>query len=175
MHVAALRGSLVPIVPAWGLEEKGASVVLGWSNRYLPSPKERVHQATDAKGSEIEVECDPSGPLVAHVFKSTIDPFGKITYFRVLRGAVHPDTHPFNTNRSAEERLAQLGQPMGKRIVPTGEIAAGDIGVATKLAGAPTGDTLCVNAHQGKMRPTESPCPVDGTSVHDKNKGAGDK
>jgi elongation factor G len=175
LHLAALRGSLVPIVPAAALQEKGASFVLDCINRYLPSPKERVHQAVDAKGGEIEIECDPSAPLVAHVFKSSIDPFGKITYFRVLRGAMRPDTHPWNSNRGAEERLAQLGQPLGKQIIPAGEIVAGDIGVATKLAVTMTGDTLCEKAHQVKLPPIDYPVPAYAMAVHAKTKGDEDK
>jgi elongation factor G len=175
LHVAALRGSLVPIVPAAALQEKGASFVLDCINRYLPSPKERVHQAVDAKGGEIEIECDPAGPLVAHVFKSTIDPFGKITYFRVLRGAMRPDTHPLNANRGQEERLAQLGQPMGKQIVPAGEIVAGDIGVATKLAVTATGDTLCDKARPVTLPPLDYPPAAYAMAVHAKSKGDEDK
>jgi elongation factor G len=175
MHTAALRGTLVPIVPAAALQEKGASFILDCINRYLPSPRERVHQARDAKGNEIEIECDPAAPLVAHVFKSTIDPFGKITYFRVLRGAVRPDTHPFNANRGQEERLAQLGQPMGKQIVQAGEIVAGDIGVATKLAVTMTGDTLCDKSTPVTLPPIEYPSPLYAMAVHAKSKGDEDK
>jgi len=175
MHTAALRGTLVPIVPAAALQEKGASFILDCINRYLPSPKERVHQATDAKGNEIEVECDPAGPLVAQVFKSTIDPFGKITYFRVLRGAVRPDTHPFNASKGQEERLAQLGQPLGKQIVQAGEIVAGDIGVATKLAVTATGDTLCDKSSPVTLPPIEYPAPLYAMAVHAKSKGDEDK
>jgi len=175
LHVAALRGTLVPIVPAAALQEKGASFILDGINRYLPSPKERVHQAVDAKGGEIEVECDPGGPLVAHVFKSTIDPFGKITYFRVLRGVVRPDTHPLNANRGAEERLAQLGQPLGKQIVQAGEIVAGDIGVATKLAVTATGDTLCDKSAAVTLPPIEYPAPLYAMAVHAKSKADDDK
>jgi elongation factor G len=175
LHVAALRGSLVPIVPAAALQEKGASFVLDCINRYLPSPKERVHQAVDAKGGEIEIECDPAGSLVAQVFKSSIDPFGKITYFRVLRGSMRPDTHPWNANRQQEERLAQLGQPMGKQIVQCGEIVAGDIGVATKLAVTVTGDTLCDKAHAVILPPIDYPAAAYAMAVHARSKGDEDK
>jgi elongation factor G len=175
MHTAALRGTLVPIVPAAALSEKGSSFILDCINRYLPSPKERVHQARDAKGNEIEIECDPAGPLVAHVFKSTIDPFGKITYFRVLRGSMRPDTLPLNANRGKEERLAQLGQPMGKQIVQAGEIVAGDIGVATKLAVTMTGDTLCDKNHAVTLPPIDYPAPLYAMAVHAKSKGDEDK
>jgi len=175
MHVAALRGTLVPIVPSASLQEAGASFILDCINRYLPSPKERVHQARDAKGAEIEIECDPAGPLVAHVFKSSIDPFGKTTYFRVLRGTMRPDTHPLNANRSQEERLAQLGQPMGNKIVPAGEIVAGDIGVATKLAVTMTGDTLCDKTRTVLLPAIEYPPAAYAMAVHAKSKGDEDK
>src|SRR5205807_59012 len=92
LHTAALRGTLVPILPAASPLLKGVSTILDAINRYLPSPKERVHSGVDAKGKPVEIECDPNGPLVAHVFKTTADPFGRVSYFRVLRGTMRADS-----------------------------------------------------------------------------------
>lgn len=175
LHAAALNGSLVPIVPAAALAQKGAAVVLDAINRYLPSPAERRHSGVDAKGGEVEVECDPDGKLLAHVFKTTADPFGKITYFKVLRGTMRPDTHPFNPVRGQEERLATFGQPMASKIVPATEIVAGDIGAVTKLAVTSTGDTLCAKDAPVKMAPLPYPPPAYAMAITARSKGDEDK
>jgi elongation factor G len=143
LHEASRRGTLVPVVPIASPSEHGAAALLDCINRYLQSPAERTRLAVDAKGGEVAVSCDPNGPLVLSAVRTVADPFGKVTYFKVLRGTLRPDAHPVNARTGQEERLAQLGQPMGGKLVPATEIGAGDIGAVTKLAGTKTGDTLC--------------------------------
>src|SRR5579864_1361147 len=143
LHAATSRGSLVPIVCASAATEKGAGMVLDSIVRYLPAPAERSHTGIDAKGNEVTIECDPNGKLVAHVFKTTVDTFGKISFFKVLRGTMRGDSHPITVRLGQEERFAQLGQPSGKAIVTATEVVAGDIGVVTKMTHTQTGDALC--------------------------------
>ena len=50
------------------------------------------------KGSEVAVACDPDGKLCAFVFKTTVDTFGKISFFKVLRGTMRGDSHPLNAS-----------------------------------------------------------------------------
>jgi elongation factor G len=175
LHSAALKGTLVPIIPAAALLQKGASVVLDCISRYLPAPPERRHTGLDAKGNEVEIESDPAGKLVAHIFKTTADPFGKISYFKVLRGGMRPDTHPFNADKGQEERLAQFGQPMGNKIVPATEVVAGDIGAVTKLAVSATGDTLCAKDAQVRMPPLPYPPAAYAMAITARSKGDEDK
>ena len=143
LHTATAAGTLVPVVCAAALTQQGASLVLDSIVNLLPSPQERVHHGTDAKGNDIEIECDPAGKLCAQVFKTTVDTFGKVSFFKVLRGSMRGDSHPITVRLGQEERFAQLGQPMGKTIVTVPEVVAGDIGVVTKLTHTVTGDTLC--------------------------------
>jgi elongation factor G len=175
LHAAALRGTLLPVVPAAGLLRKGAGLVLDCINRYLPSPKEPVRRGRDAKGQEVEIPCDPDGLLCAHVFKTTADPFGKISFIKVLRGTLRADMHPLNVRSGQEERLAQLGQPMGKQIVTAPAIGAGDIGVATKLASTATGDGLCAKEAPITPPPIPLPAPAYTMAIHAKSKGDEDK
>jgi elongation factor G len=175
LHAAALRGTLVPILPAAGPALKGVAAVLDGINRYLPSPKERVHVALDARGKEVEIECDPNGPLVAHVFKTTADPFGRVSYFRVLRGTMRADSHPFNVQRSQEERLSGLGRPMGKQVTSASDIPAGDIGAVTKLTVTATGDTLCAKEAPVTLPPLAIPAAAYTMAISARSKGDEDK
>jgi elongation factor G len=175
LHTAALRGTLVPILPAASPLLKGASTVLDAINRYLPSPEERVHTGVDAAGKPVTIDCDPSGPLVAQVFKTTADPFGRVSYFRVLRGTMRADSHPLNVQKRQEERLSGLGRPMGKQVVTGSDIPAGDIGAATKLAVTATGDALCAKEAPVTLPPIAFPPAAYTMAISARTKGDEDK
>ena len=175
LHAATARGSLVPIVCASAATEKGAAMVLDSIVRYLPAPSERTHTALDAKGNEVAIACDPNGKLCAHVFKTTVDTFGKVSFFKVLRGTMRGDSHPITARLGQEERFAQLGQPNGKAILTATEVAAGDIGVVTKLAHTQTGDTLCVKDAAVLMPPLPWPSASASAAIFARTKGDEDK
>ncbi len=175
LHTAALRGTLVPIVCAAAADERGAALVLDAIVRYLPGPAEQVHRGRDAAGTEVEIACDPGGSLVAHVFKTVVDSFGKVTYFKVLRGTMRADTHPYDVQQEVEERFAQLARPLGKALVNATEVGAGDIGAVTKLAHARTGDALCVRGQVVTLPPLDIPPPSYGAAISARTKGDEDK
>jgi elongation factor G len=175
VHVAAARGSLVPIICAASADSRGAALVLDSIVRYLPSPQERVRRAEDGAGNDVEVACDPGGRLVAQVFRTSVDNFGKVSYVRVLRGTLRADVHPWNARHQAEERFAQLGRPMGKEVVKATEIGAGDIAVLTKLQVANTGDTLCDKGEVVVLPGIGAPAPLYAAAINAKTKGDEDK
>lgn len=175
LHEAARAGTLLPIVPVASPEEKGTGCVLDSIVRYLQGPAERKRTAVDARGNEVEVECDPNGPLLAHAIKTVADPFGRITYLKVLRGTLRPDTHPVNASTGQEERLAQLSRPMGAKPEPATEIPAGDIAAVTKLQNTHTGDTLCAKDALLTMPPLPFPAQSYTAAIGAKSKGDEDK
>ncbi|HEX6537834.1 MAG TPA: elongation factor G [Candidatus Dormibacteraeota bacterium] len=175
LHAATARGTLVPVICAAAAAEQGASLVLDSIVRFLPSPAERVHQGVDSKGKDLDVACDPGGKLCAQVFKTTVDTFGKASYFKVLRGTFTGDSHPVTVRLGHEERFAQLGQPMGKTIVTAAQVSAGDIGVVTKLSATQTGDTLCAKDAPVVLPPITPPAATYAAAIVAKSKGDEDK
>ena len=175
VHAATARGSLVPIVCAAAASEKGAALILDSIVRYLPAPTERSRTGNDAKGSEVSLACDPDGKLCAHVFKTTVDSFGKLSYFKVLRGTMRGDSHPVTVRLGQDERFAQLGQPNGKAIVTVTEVVAGDIGVVTKLVHTQTGDTLCAKDAPVTMPLLPWPASTASAAIFARTKGDEDK
>jgi len=175
LHAATARGSLVPIVCAAAPSEKGAALILDSIVRYLPAPTERPRTGIDAKGNEVSLACDPDGKLCAHVFKTTVDSFGKLSYFKVLRGTMRGDSHPVTVRLGQDERFAQLGQPNGKAIVTVAEVVAGDIGVVTKLVHTQTGDTLCAKDAPVTMAPLPWPASTASAAIFARTKGDEDK
>ena len=58
---------------------------------------------------------------------------GRITFFKVLSGCIKNDANLQNAARGGVERLAHIGVPFGKTIVPINELHAGDIGAVVGL------------------------------------------
>ena len=132
---------LFPVLCCSALHNIGADLILNFIVDHLPAPTEREVVAK-VNGEETARKIAESGPCSAFVFKTTADPFaGRITYFKVYSGVVKNDATVYNQKGTAE-RLAHIGLPVGKTIVPVNEIHAGDIGAVAKLKDTLTGDTL---------------------------------
>jgi elongation factor G len=144
LHRGVRDSILAPVLVASAHRDVGTAALLDAIVRYLPSPGEEPPiAAVDGAGQAIEVAPDPAGPLVAHVFKTSADPFvGRLTYFRVWSGSIKSHDHVWNAGREEEERIGQVLRVRGKDTEPAGEIKAGEIGAVAKLLHTVTGDTL---------------------------------
>jgi len=175
LHEAARRGTLLPIVPVGSASERGTAFVLDSIVRYLQGPLECPRAAVDASGAAVAVMPDPEGPLLTQAIKTVADPFGRITYLKVLRGTLRPDSHPVNAANGHEERLAQLSRPMGARLEPATEIGPGDIGAVTKLQHTHTGDCLCAREAPLTLPAMPFPAQSYAAAIGARSKGDEDK
>ena len=134
---AIRSGHLVPVFLTSATQNIGVTELAGLLRQFMPSP-------TDLPPDDIAP--DPAGPLAALVFKTTADPFvGKLSMFRVYRGAARSNGEAYNSARTQAERLGQLYLPQGSSQENVPEVAAGDIGAVGKLGATLTGDTLCAS------------------------------
>jgi elongation factor G len=172
---AAVRaGRVVPVFAAAATTALGVRPLLDRLVTLLPSPIGRQHPLDG--GATIETRAD--GPLVAHVFKTTADPFvGRLTYMRVLSGTLRPDANPYNVQHAATERLGHLFLMRGKEQIAVPLLVAGDIGVAAKLAVTTTGDTfVATEAQKGQHAPAlPLPTPTYRSALHPRTKADVDK
>ena len=145
--------------------------------RYLPSPAdEGPVAAKDKTGKDVEVAPDPSGLVLAQVFKTSADPFvGRLTFIRVFSGTIHSQGHVWNANRDAEERIGQLLLLHGKEQEPTGELKAGEIGAVAKLTVTATGDTLSSKDHPFTLPAMSFPHPTLTMAIEPQSKADLDK
>jgi elongation factor G len=138
---------IFPVLCMSGLHDVGSDRLLDLIVEAFPSPADRPAAKVTLNGTETERKASSSDPVAAFVFKTTADAFaGRITYFKVLSGVVKNDANLFNVGKSAQERLAHIGVPVGKTIQPVTELRAGDIGAVAKLKDTVTGDTLADKA-----------------------------
>ncbi len=172
LHGGLDHGLIIPVVCASATKFIGVRQLLHNIAFSGPSPLDR--DPMDA--GKFQLSADPNAAPVAHVFKTAADPFvGKLTYMRVVTGTVKADSHLWNTNKQADERLGTIYVQRGKEQLAVPELKAGDIGVVAKLAQTATGDTLGAKDVGAEFPPIAFPSPVFSMAVHPTSKGAVDK
>jgi elongation factor G len=170
LKASIAAGSVVPVLCGAGLLGIGVQAVMNAIIDYMPAPAASTAATNAATGEEEELAADLSAPLSALVFKTTVDPYGKQSYFRVYSGALESDSRVFNAYSGEEERVGQLSVPQGKEQIPVSRIVAGDIGVVTKLSDTETGHTLCDKDHPLKLEGVKQPAAIFSVAVEPRTK-----
>jgi elongation factor G len=170
IRASMASGSAVFVVAASGMSGVGVRTALGAIASYMPAPPASVPAVNAATEEEEELAVDSSGPLAALVFKTTVDPYGKQSYFRVFGGALESDSRVQNTNTGEEERVGQISVPQGKEQIAVTRINAGDIGMVAKLDETLTGHTLSDKDHPLRLPGIAFPTPIFSVAVSPKTK-----
>jgi len=143
---------------------------------YLPTASERTIKASDKAGAETSFRVSESGPTAVFVWKTIADPFaGRISLFRVMRGAIKSDSTIANLSRESSERLGHLLLLQGKTQTEIGEIKAGDLGAVAKLKDTQTGHTLGDVKDGVRFRPLTFAEPVLSYAIEPKARGDEEK
>ncbi|MFV0137075.1 elongation factor G-like protein EF-G2 [Streptomyces sp. HMX87] len=154
----------------------------------FPTPLEgEAPRVTTPDGAPREIPvCDPGGPLVAEVVKTSSDPYvGRISLIRVFSGTlradqtVHVSGHGLadrgHEDHDVDERIGALSTPFGKQQRPVGHVIAGDLACVAKLARAETGDTISAKDDPLLMEPWEMPDPLLPLAIQAHSKADEDK
>ena len=172
LHGALDNGLIIPVVCTSATKQIGVRQMLHNIAFSGPSPADRDPE----HNGHPDLKADPAGPVAVMVFKTSADPYvGRLTYLRVMNGTISADSHLWNTNKAADERLGQLYIQRGKDQEPIAQLQAGDIGVVAKLAVTATGDTLCSKEKQYTLPEITFPSPVYSMAVHPTSKAGVDK
>ncbi|HVL32498.1 MAG TPA: GTP-binding protein, partial [Actinomycetota bacterium] len=161
LHKAVASGSTVPVLCGAATSGVGVDLLLDFIVEEMPSPLDRAAVGGTKNGSEVELRPDPQGPLVAQVFKTLSDPYvGRLTYFRVFSGTLHPDSSLFNATKGIEERIGHIFVLRGKTQENVSEVLAGDIAAVAKLTETVTGDSISMKQDPIVLPAIEFPAPV---------------
>ncbi|MBZ5738085.1 elongation factor G-like protein EF-G2 [Nocardioides mangrovi] len=189
---AVARATFFPVVPVCSVTGVGCAELLDLAVRAFPSPAE--HPSPDVflpSGAAADpIRCDPSGPLVAEVVKTTSDPYvGRLSLVRVFSGtltadqAVHVSGHfssffgevAGHADHDEDEKIGALAHVFGKAQVPADSVVAGDICAIGRLSRAETGDTLSAVDEPRVLRPWSMPEPLLPVAIVASSKADEDK
>jgi elongation factor G len=131
-----------------------------------PSPAGLPETAYDKDENEIRMPVTPDAPMASFTFKTTIDQFsGKLSYMKVVNGTLSADSDFVIFRAQHKERIGKMYTAIGKKLEETHELAAGDIGILSKINGATTNDTFCAPERLVHFKPLQLPQPVHAVSV----------
>src|SRR3954454_20293179 len=172
LETAVARGHFHPILAVAPLAGVGVPELLDLLVSAFPCPMEHgCPPVTTPEGRPApSLTCDPDGPLVAEVVKTTTDPYvGRVSLVRVFSGTLRPDLpvhvsghgmadrgHP---DHDVDERIGAISSPLGASLRPVASCPAGDICAVARLATAETGDTLSSPDDPRLVPPWDLPTP----------------
>jgi elongation factor G len=173
LETAVARGTFYPVLPVCATTGLGLAELLEVLAGGFPSPAEMdAPSVTTVDGNPTkQLTCDPDGPLVAEVVRTTVDPYlGRLSILRVFSGTLTPETvihvsghggagrgHP---DHDTDERVGQLHSPLGATLRPVERVIAGDICAIGRLNSAETGDTISTKADPLLIEPWQMPEPL---------------
>jgi len=172
IHDGMNRGIITPVVCTSAADLSGIDMLLKEFELLLPAPSE-VHAAEAYTPTKdiVEIPCDASAPLAAHVFKTIADPFvGKMSMIRVMSGTLKANSDVTNATTGNAEKIGKLYSLCGKKQTEVTEAGAGDIVVASKIS-ANTGNTLCDPSKIVEFGEMEFPRPCYSMTVKAKAQG----
>ena len=189
LEKAVARGSFYPVLAVASPLGIGLAELLQVITQAFPSPLEHPLPAVSSalSGEAVSgLSCDPDGPLLAEVVKTTSDPYvGRISLVRVFSGTLAPDAvlhvsghgrvsrgHP---DHDSDERAGGLTSPLGKLQRPLPRCPAGSICAVARLSTAETGDTLSARETPLLLEPWPMPEPLFPVAIAARSKADDDK
>ncbi|MFE9844257.1 elongation factor G-like protein EF-G2 [Streptomyces goshikiensis] len=190
---AVARGTFHPVLmaaPAAEGSRQGLGTVelLELVTGGFPTPLERSAVAVTAPDGSArpDATCDPDGPLVAEVVKTSSDPYvGRVSLVRVFSGTLRPEetvhvsghglTDRGHEDHDLDERVGALSSPFGKQQRTLTRAIAGDLACVAKLTRAETGDTLSAKDRPLIMEPWPMPDPLLPLAIEAHSKADEDK
>jgi elongation factor G len=184
LETGVARGTFYPVLPVCAGTGVGLAELLEILSGAFPSPTELDLPETQALyGVDTKPgECDPNGPLLAEVVRTTVDPYlGRLSILRLFSGTLTPETqihisghggaargHP---DHDADERVTQIFSPLGATLRPIERAIAGDVCAVGRLGAAETGDTISGKSAPLLMAPWEMPEPLLPIAVQAATRG----
>ena len=172
LETAVARAHFHPVLLAAPLSGVGIDSLLELLVAGFPCPTEHGGPAATLQDGSAAppLTCDPDGPLVAEIVKTTTDPYlGRVSLVRVFSGTLSPDIavhvsghglaergHP---DHDVDERVGAISSPLGANLRPVPSCPAGDSCALARLVSAETGDTLSSPEDIRLVPPWDLPTP----------------
>ncbi len=175
----ALReGHLIPVCFTSAETGVGVPELLRIFAQLMPNPTEGnappFLKGEGETAQRVEVSPDPDKHVIAHVFKTTIDPYvGKLAVFRVHQGTVRQGSQLFVGNARKPVKIAHLLRVMGKETIEVPQAIPGDICAVAKLEDLHL-DAVLHDSHDEDhyhLKPVTFPPPMLGIAIEPERRG----
>lgn len=190
---AVSRGRFHPVIPMSTDTGVGTVELLELLTDAFPAPNLHPLPAVMSPNGDPlpPLACDPDGPLVAEVIRTTSDPYvGRVSVVRVFSGTLRPDSvvhvsghldrlaaAPLegHAGHDEDERVGLLSSPLGDALRPKAFAIAGELCVVAKLSRAETTDTLSSKEMPALVEPWMFPDPLLPVAITAATKSDEDK
>ncbi len=177
--VQALReGHLIPVFFVSARTGAGVAALLDVIGQLLPHPGEGNPPAflrgEGAEAVPMQARPDPALPVLAHVFKVTVDPYiGKLAVLRVHQGTVRQGAMLYVGDGRKPFRVAHLYRLQGKTHTEVAHALPGDICAIAKVDALHFDAVLHDAAEDDHIHlaPLPLPEPVHGLALRPKRRG----
>jgi len=175
----ALReGHLIPVCFASAQAGTGIPELLRIIERLMPNPTEGnpppFLKGEGANAQRVGVTPDPDKHVIAHVFKTTIDPYvGKLGILRVHQGTLHQGSQVFVGDARKPIKIAHILKLMGKETAEVPRAIPGDICAIAKIDELHL-DAVLHDSHdedQYHLKPVSFPPPMLGVAITPERRG----
>src|SRR5690606_23963371 len=176
---ATLAHEIVPVMCGTAFKNKGVQPLLDAIVRYLPAPSEREMTAIDVRQTEAAKRAgeltegelvratlsdNPDDPLVSMAFKTVVEQFGQLTYFRIYQGKIVKGESYTNARTGKKVRFGRLLKMHANDREDIDVAQAGDI-IAVVGVDCASGDTFCGGDLEYSLESIFVPEPVIRLSV----------
>ena len=169
------HNSIVPVFAGSSALGSGIANLLTFISESFPSPLGKEEFIIENE-EEKAIEVSESGSVASYVFKTTIDQFsGKLAYVKVVRGSISGDTELYNPEMGKKEKAGKVFRMVGKKLIETDKLVAGDIGVIARSSITATNASLVSTDTSFTFRPLRLPSPVYSLAIEAGDKKSEDK
>lgn len=178
---ATLAREITPVMMGTAFKDKGVQELLDAVTRYLPSPLDREMYANSQeekndKGEpkRVPLSSDKSAPMVAMAFKTVVETFGQLTYFRIYQGEIRKGQMYKNMRTGKQVRFGRLVRMHADNKEEIESAQAGDI-IALVGVDCASGDTFCGDGIEVSLENIYVADPVIRLSVEPMKRDDADK
>ncbi|MCQ2433044.1 MAG: elongation factor G [Clostridia bacterium] len=176
VHEGIIVGSIIPVYCGSAAKFWGIRMLMDQIADSFPRPTAKKEERILVGDLEDTTPIDPAGETSVFIYKTISDPYvGKMSFFKVMNGALDNTMTLRNVRTGQAEKLSHLYVMTGKRQTEVSSLCCGDIGMIPKLSLADTNDTLTAAAEDIVYAPIVYPPSFLSRAIVPKTKGDEDK